>query len=155
VGNRRRPASLLVAIAGGLIDLTAQIGNILITRQDGAAVSIVGWIGVTVGAGVITTQAYRRANQPLHRNRIIYWSFVIALNVAGDMLLFASRILLGGGIIAGNLFAAYLVTTHRLLDVRITADTGLPDRQHVATNIYFASLAGLELPVPNHAGDSG
>ncbi len=143
------PLSLLVAIAGGLIPipLTAQIGSLIITRQGiGAAVSIVGWIGVTVGAGVITTQAYRQANQPLHRNRIIYWSFVIALNVAGDMLLFANRISLGGGIrLLATLFAAYLVTTHRLLDVRQITRWILAYLivSIIATNIYFAGLAGL------------
>ncbi len=143
------PLSLLVAIAGGLIPipLTAQIGSLVITRQGiGAAVSIIGWIGVTVGAGVITTQAYRRANQPLHRNRIIYWSFVIALNVAGDMLLFASRISLGGGIrLLATVFAAYIVTTHRLFDVRQIVRWLLAYLivSIMATNIFFASLAGL------------
>lgn len=140
---------LLAVIAGNLVPLPsiARLGRLAITPQGiGRAVSIIGWAGVMAGIGELTARAYREANQPLHRNRIIHWSFVIFLTAAGDLLLFANRVALGGGIrLLGVLLAAYLVTTHRLFDVRQIVRWLLAYLivSIIAVNIFFASLAGL------------
>ena len=80
---------------------------------------IVGW-GIFMGGATLTTaQVYRRTEQPLHRNRLKYWSLAVGLTVVGGGLLFAGHETLGGGFhLLGTLSATYAVVTYRLPDVR-------------------------------------
>jgi signal transduction histidine kinase len=82
-------------------------------------VLIVGWGVFMGGATLLTARAYRRTQQPLHRNRIKYWSLALALTAASAALLFARREPLAGGLhLLGTFSAAYAVLTYRLPDVR-------------------------------------
>jgi len=80
---------------------------------------IVGW-GIFVGGATLTTaQVYRRTEQPLHKNRLKYWSLAVGLTVVGAGLLFAGHETLGSGFhLLGTLSATYAVVTYRLPDVR-------------------------------------
>jgi signal transduction histidine kinase len=80
---------------------------------------IFGWGVLTGAATLVTARAYRRTQQPLHRNRIKYWVPALTLMVAGDAALFAGQAALGTGLrLAGTLIVAYVVLTHNLPDVR-------------------------------------
>jgi signal transduction histidine kinase len=84
-------------------------------------IAIVTW-GLMMGTILLQTiQAYRQAQLPLHRNRIIYWPLAWGFTLVGDLLFFAAYEALGGDVrLLGTLFAAYAVLTHRLPDVRQT-----------------------------------
>lgn len=85
----------------------------------GLGILVSGWGVFMGGATLLTARAYRRTQQPLHRNRITCWFLALGLTVAGDALLFAGRELLGGGLhLLGALSVAYLVLAYRLPDVR-------------------------------------
>jgi signal transduction histidine kinase len=80
---------------------------------------ILGWGLSMGGVTLLTANAYRRTQQPLHRNRITYWPLALGLNISGDTLLFSGHETLGGVFrLLGTLIAAYAVLTHRLPDVR-------------------------------------
>jgi uncharacterized membrane protein len=82
-------------------------------------VLLLGWGVFMGGATILTVMAYRRTRQPLHRNRITYWSLALGLVVAGAALFFARREPLSSGFyLLGTLIAAYVVLTHHLPDVR-------------------------------------
>jgi len=91
-----------------------------IQRQGlGLSAPIVGWGVFMGGATLLTEMGYRRMQQPLHRNRITYWSLALGLTIAGAALLFAGREPLGSGFhLLGTLVAAYVVLTYQLPDVR-------------------------------------
>jgi len=91
----------------------------VIRRQEGIlALTVAGWGILICGAMLLTVTAFRRAQQPLHRNRIRYWSLVWTLTVTGDMLLFGGRQLLSSSFhLLGTLIATYVVLIHRLPDV--------------------------------------
>ena len=82
-------------------------------------VMVVGW-GVFMGAAALTTaQVYRQTQQPLHRNRIKYWSLALALTTAGAAMIFAGHESLGCGMhLLGTMSAVYAVLTYHLPDVR-------------------------------------
>ena len=80
---------------------------------------VLGWGVFTGGAALLTWRVYRRTQQPLHRNRITYWSLALGFTVAGAALFFAGRETLGSGFhLLGALGAAYVALTYRLPDVR-------------------------------------
>ncbi len=88
-------------------------------HEFGFGALVLGWGVFMGGAAVLATREYRRAQQPLHRNRITYWSLALSITIVGDVLLFAGHEPLGGGLhLLGALGAAYLVLTYRLPDVR-------------------------------------
>jgi signal transduction histidine kinase len=72
-----------------------------------------------VSAWVLTIRAYRRAVQPLHRNRITYWPLALTLALVGSALLFAGYKDAGVPIhLLATPIAAYVLLTHRLPDLR-------------------------------------
>ena len=82
-------------------------------------VLVAGWVVFMGGATLLTARAYRRTQQPLHRNRIAYWFPALGLTIAGAALVLARRELLGSGFyLLGTLSAVYAVLTYRLPDVR-------------------------------------
>ena len=88
-------------------------------QQLGFGALVFGWGVFMDGATLLTARAYRRTQQPLHRNRITYWPLALGSTVAGAVLVFAGRELLGSGFyLLGTLSAAYVVLTYRLPDVR-------------------------------------
>ncbi len=91
-----------------------------IQRQGiGFSALVFGWGIFMGGATLLTARAYRRTQQPLHRNRITYWSLALGLTIASAALLFAGREPLDSGFhLLGTLIAAYVVLTYRLPDVR-------------------------------------
>jgi signal transduction histidine kinase len=79
-----------------------------------------------VTAWVLTIRAYRRAVQPLHRNRITYWPLPLTLALVGNAMLFAGYGDVGVPItLLATPIAAYVVLTHRLPDVRQSARLAL------------------------------
>ena len=82
-------------------------------------VLVVGWGLFMGGATIVTARVYRHTQQPLHRNRIKYWSLSLALNVVGAGFLFAGHETLGSGFqFLSILSATYAVVTYRQADVR-------------------------------------
>jgi signal transduction histidine kinase len=74
---------------------------------------------LVVSAWVLTIRAYRKAVQPLHRNRITYWPLALTLTLVGSALLFAGYGDVGIPIyLLATPIAAYVSLTHRLPDVR-------------------------------------
>ncbi len=92
----------------------------LIERQELVFDALIfGWGVFMGGATLLTARGYHRAQQPLHRNRITYWSLALGLTVAGAALLFAGReVLCSAFHLLGTLSAATVVLTYRLPDVR-------------------------------------
>jgi signal transduction histidine kinase len=82
-------------------------------------IPLLGW-GLFTGAAVLTTlRAYRRTQQPLHKNRITYWSAALFLTVLGAGLLLAGGNAVGHGLHAlGALSASSVVLAYHLPDVR-------------------------------------
>ena len=93
--------------------------------RDGLTLSalVIFWGGMVGGAALVTIRSYRQIHQPLHRNRILYWGLVLTITTAAavvrltelrtgpfflDSLLYLAAILVAG----------YVVSTHRLFDVR-------------------------------------
>src|SRR5574341_2133384 len=101
-----------------------RVGNTWdIRRQEFiSGVLIVGWVTLTGGAAWLTGRAYCLTRQPLHKNRITYWSSAWAITLVGDALFLAGYQVLGGVLrVAAILVAAYAVVNHHLPDVRQTA----------------------------------
>jgi signal transduction histidine kinase len=100
---------------------TMWIGPGLVFQRQQAPfwVMVVGW-GVSMGgATALTARVYRRTQQPLHRNRLKYWSLAVGLTVVGAGLLFGGHETLGSGFhLLGTVSATYAVVTYRLPDVR-------------------------------------
>jgi signal transduction histidine kinase len=85
----------------------------------GFGVLVSGWGLFMGGATFLTTRAYRKTQQPLHKNRITYWLLALSLTVAGAALFFAGRNFLGTAFhLLGTLSTVQLVLTYRLPDVR-------------------------------------
>lgn len=78
-----------------------------------------GWAIFTGAATWLTYRAYRLTEQPLHRNRLMYWLPALSLILLGDALLFAQQTLIGVLLhFAGVGIASYVTLVHRLPDVR-------------------------------------
>jgi signal transduction histidine kinase len=127
-----------------LPNVLVSAGSLLVTRERAAfALAVIGW-GVLMGAADrLTANVYRRTQQPLHRNRLIYWLPALALLSSGDGLLFGGFAapanalhLLGAGV------AAYASLTHHLPDVRQAVRAVL---SHLVTAvlILLAFIAGF------------
>ena len=108
---------------------------------------VVGWGLYTLSAGRLTLQAYHRAAQPLHRNRLAYWSIAFALAVAAMAVLLVGQeaaamlVLLGAGLVAMLSFV-----THHLLDVRQALRSAASVL--VTTVLAIAVYAGAILVAP-------
>ena len=77
------------------------------------------WGVLTAFAAAWTLRARRRADQPLHRNRIAYWSLALLLTVAGASLTLLGLAMAGHGLyLLGALVMAYALLTYSLPDVR-------------------------------------
>jgi signal transduction histidine kinase len=98
-----------------------------ISRSELAhVIAVFAWAILVGGATWMTRQAYHETRQPLHRNRIKYWSLALTLTVLGDGLRFVGQEAVGSAL---RLFAAgliaYVLITHDLPDVRQVARQSL------------------------------
>jgi hypothetical protein len=61
------------------------VGNRWIIQRQrlGFSTLVFGWGVFMGGATLLTARAYRRTQQPLHRNRITYWPLALGFTVAG------------------------------------------------------------------------
>jgi len=97
-------------------------GWVLRRTRIGMGALVAGWGLYMFVAALLTTRAFRRARQPLHRNRLTYWWPVLMLTLAGGALSLAKIEPLGSGLcLLGALIGAYAVITHNLPDVRQAA----------------------------------
>ncbi|MCB0194850.1 MAG: GAF domain-containing protein [Anaerolineae bacterium] len=81
-----------------------------------------GWATFMGKALWLSIQTYAQIQQPLHRNRIMYWFSVMGF-IIGNGLVFISGSTPSGGVLhlAGVVIATYVILTHGLPDVRHTA----------------------------------
>ncbi len=82
-------------------------------------VLIFGWASAMAGAMLLTVRVYHQTQEPLHRNRITYWSVVLSLAAAGAALFLAGFKILGSGVhTLGILTATYVMLIYGLPDMR-------------------------------------
>jgi signal transduction histidine kinase len=104
---------------------------------------LLGWLLVNGRIAQMILISYRKANRPLHRNRIAFWALSALVIYVGDMLLFTgfypgSLLHLVGGYIAG-----YVLVSHDLADV---LQLGLRAFSFLLISLFSASLyAGVFL----------
>jgi len=85
----------------------------------GAGALILGWGLFMAMATYWTLRAYRQIQQPLHRNRIVYWFVAQVFTIAGAALFFAGYEAPGNGLfLLGAVGMAFAILTHSLPDVR-------------------------------------
>jgi signal transduction histidine kinase len=120
-------------VLGGLIALDANVFLVedvllrgagwFIERNNFIVFGLVcGWAAFTGAATWQTYRAYRQTEQPLHRNRLMYWLPALSLILLGDAMLFAQQTLTGAILhLVGAGIASYVTLVHRLPDVRRTA----------------------------------
>lgn len=91
-----------------------------ITRGNVTVLGLVmGWAAFIGAATWLTRRAYRQTEQPLHRNRLMYWLPAVSFILLGDALLVAGDQASGTSLhLVGALVAGGAVLTHRLPDVR-------------------------------------
>lgn len=82
---------------------------------------VLGWGVIMAAAAVLTIRAYRRSQQPQHRNRISYWGLALALTVVASVLFLTGyrglgslAQILGCGTAAFPLMAHHLPKARRL-----------------------------------------
>jgi signal transduction histidine kinase len=86
-----------------------------------SAMLVILWALMMGRAVWLTRGAYRRAVQPLHRNRQAFWAFALALAVGAGALIWAGWTLPGSlGLVAAFVLAAVSLLRHRLPDARRT-----------------------------------
>jgi signal transduction histidine kinase len=86
-----------------------------------SAMLVVLWALMLGQAVWLTRAAYRRAIQPLHRNRQAFWSLALTLAVIAGALIWAGWTLPGSlGLVAAFVVSAISLLRHRLPDARRT-----------------------------------
>ncbi len=106
-------------------DVILLVGDLAFSRnQTLTFLWVAGWaIGLSASTWVVL-HAFRRTQQPLHKNRLSYWAPALMAIVAGDGLLFIGEWPIGTVLhCIGSLIAAYAVTSFNLPDVRRAART--------------------------------
>ena len=84
------------------------------------SVLVAGWAVFMVEAALLIQRAYRQTQQPLHRNRLKYWSLAWGFTLVGDVLFLAGYQTPGEILRAvAIVLASYAIVTHRLADVRL------------------------------------
>jgi len=125
LSRRRRGLGLAGLVALILLDslplpqnLAAGTGWVIPRQAVTLSALMVAW-GIYLGLAILSIlKNYRARHQPLHRNRMTYWSTVLGLIVFGQALTFAGQEGLGYSLqLLATLIAAYAVLTHSLLDV--------------------------------------
>ncbi len=113
----------LTALVGSIV---LGEGNLLLppewaslAKTAGRGAATLTWGVLTAFAAAWTLRARRRADQPLHRNRIAYWSLALLLTVVGAGLTLLGLTTAGHGFyLLGALVMAYALLTYSLPDVR-------------------------------------
>jgi hypothetical protein len=117
---------VLVVLDGNLLslaDVWLSGDGWRVRRTDfSLGVLAIGWGVFMVPAALLTIRTWRQTRQPLHRNRITYWSPVLVFTLAGNVIFLAGYESPGSGLtLVGAFIATYAVLTHHLPDVRQTA----------------------------------
>jgi signal transduction histidine kinase len=110
--------------------------NGIVRRQDVVlALLVFEWalfVGVTL---FLTLRAYRRTEQPLHKNRITYWLLPLGFGIFADVLSLAGGETLGG--------ALHLLSVYFVLYIALSVD--LPDvrqiTRHTTTRLLVGALS--------------
>ncbi len=78
------------------------------------------WITLLAGTAVFTSRIYRQyARQPLHRNRILYWLWLLLFTAAAISLAVMGQTVLGSSLLlVTGLLATYVMFSSQLIDVR-------------------------------------
>jgi len=85
----------------------------------GLGALIVGWGSFISGVAFLTIRSYHRAQQPLHKNRIMWWFPALGFTIAGAVLFFTGHKAPGSGFqLLGALSTTYAMLTYHLPDVR-------------------------------------
>jgi signal transduction histidine kinase len=106
-----------------------------------------GWVVFMGAAALLILKTYRHTQQPLHRNRLKYWSLTWGLTVVGDVLFFAGYWTPGGILCAvAVVLATYAIVTHRLADVRQIIRRGLSYLliTLLIMSLYIAGFAAMQ-----------
>ncbi len=119
-------------------------------RRDLAAISIeaAGWLVLTIAELALALRALRRTPNPLHRNRLNYWSLALVLSILGSGLYLAGYPEFGVGIyLLAALLTAVIMPSHHLPDVRGFTRRSLAQLPGIALAIlvYGALLFGALL----------
>ncbi len=100
------------------------------------ALEAAGWLVLSVAGVFLAAQAYLRTTNPLHRNRLNYWTLALVLSMTGSGLYLAGYPGFGAAVYSlAALVAAWIMPSHHLPDVR-----GITRRS-------LAGLSGLALAV--------
>ncbi len=133
------PVVGLVMITLLLFNIIPVTGFLAIEASTlGLIVAFLGWATLVASSTYAALRAHRRAQHPLHRNRLVYWIFALILTVLTDLLFFAGRSDLGTlfRLLQTGLIA-YTITNHRLPDVRQIVRTFVA---YVAVGVLAAAL---------------
>jgi signal transduction histidine kinase len=78
---------------------------------------LLGWILITGRTMQLILSAYRLANRPLHKNRVVFWALSVLIAFVGDMLIFPG--FHQGGLLhlLSGCIAGYVLISHNLADV--------------------------------------
>lgn len=90
-------------------------------KRQGLIFSVLaaGWVVFTVETALLILRVYRQTQQPLHRNRLKYWSLAWGFALVGDVLFLAGYPTPGGVLrVVAIALATYAIVTHQLADVR-------------------------------------
>jgi signal transduction histidine kinase len=112
-----------VLLYENLLDLPELLwsgAGLTIRRQPaGQGLLLAGWVAALGAAAWLTVRAYYQTQQPLHRNRIIYWLIALGLTLGGALLVLTQHHIIGSAAyLVGVSGAAYVMLTHRLPDIR-------------------------------------
>jgi len=95
--------------------------SILQRQEILVATLTAGWAVFMIGSGLLIVRTYHQTHQPLHRNRIIYWSLAWGVTVTGEALYLAGNWMPASVLlVVAALIAMYVIVTHSLPDVRQT-----------------------------------
>jgi len=113
-------AALVAQNAAGLPDTLWSNGQWSLPRDDLPLYLIfTGWLIFLVSAIAAVRAAYRRSQQPLYRNRLIYWMPFFLAILANDLLVFSGHSLPAHPFRIGAAWLmGYVVLTHDMPDAR-------------------------------------
>lgn len=148
-----------LALVGVLTAVPANSIRFLPVSPANLALGLAAFVwAIYLGATILhTIAAYRLATQPLHRNRLLYWFLAIVLVIMAGLTLLVSGSVVGGVLRLAALAAlTYIVTNHRLPDVRRNALTAVTYAllALVSAVVYVLAITLLEFGLRNVYGSN-
>ncbi len=103
----------------GLADVWMVSGWTILRAGAAIVLEAFGWLALSIAALLLTLHAHSRTPNPLHRNRLNYWSLALALSVTGSGLFLSGYPAFGAAIyLCAALLTAGILPSHQLPDVR-------------------------------------